>query len=84
MSDARRRHDRGRCIDELLAEQQPAHRRRAFRATARAARRLPAQARYYRDLIPLDASRGRGEQYAFEVDLDHAPAARPASARVTR
>jgi Fe-S-cluster-containing dehydrogenase component/DMSO reductase anchor subunit len=30
---------------------------------------LPAQARYYRDLIPL-AQPGPGQQYGFEVDLD--------------
>jgi formate dehydrogenase iron-sulfur subunit len=30
---------------------------------------VPAQARYYRDLIPLDRP-GPGQQYAFEVDLD--------------
>jgi Fe-S-cluster-containing dehydrogenase component/DMSO reductase anchor subunit len=30
---------------------------------------LPAQARYYRDLIPLDRPRP-GQQYAFEVNLD--------------
>ncbi len=30
---------------------------------------LPAQARYYRDLIPLDRP-GPGQQYGFEVDLD--------------
>ena len=31
--------------------------------------RLPAQARYYHDLIPA-AKPGLGEQYAFAVDLD--------------
>lgn len=30
---------------------------------------LPAQSKYYRDLIPLEAPKP-GEQYAFEVDLD--------------
>src|SRR6478735_7329844 len=30
---------------------------------------LPAQAKYYRDLIPLERPKA-GEQYAFEVDLD--------------
>src|SRR5690606_1285795 len=30
---------------------------------------LPAQARYYKDLIPL-GSPGPGEQYSFQVDLD--------------
>src|SRR5262245_13294311 len=29
----------------------------------------PVQARYYRDLIPLEMP-GPGEQYAFEVDMD--------------
>src|SRR4051812_30519417 len=29
----------------------------------------PLQAKYYRDLIPLEAPRP-GQQYAFEVDLD--------------
>jgi formate dehydrogenase iron-sulfur subunit len=55
-------------IDELLADQ------RELSAAARFARQhdhhgLPAQAKYYRDLIPLSAPRP-GEQYAFEVDLD--------------
>ena len=30
---------------------------------------FPAQARYYRDLIP-SSKPGRGQQYAFAVDLD--------------
>ncbi len=55
-------------IDELLAEQQ------SLTAVARFARQhenggVPAQARYYRELIPLDKPRP-GEQYAFGVDLD--------------
>jgi Fe-S-cluster-containing dehydrogenase component/DMSO reductase anchor subunit len=55
-------------IDELIAEQ------KSLTAAARFARvheqhALPAQARYYRDLIPLHAP-GPGQQYAFEVDLD--------------
>jgi formate dehydrogenase iron-sulfur subunit len=55
-------------IDELLAEQQQ------LTAVERFARQherdaLPAQARYYRDLIPLTKP-ARGEQYAFAVDLD--------------
>jgi formate dehydrogenase iron-sulfur subunit len=55
-------------IDELLDEQQ------RLTAVERFARRheegaLPAQARYYRDLIPLARPRP-GEQYAFAVDLD--------------
>ena len=33
------------------------------------AERAPAQAKYYRDLIPFEKPRP-GEQYAFEVDLD--------------
>jgi Fe-S-cluster-containing dehydrogenase component/DMSO reductase anchor subunit len=55
-------------IDDLLAEQQ------VLTAVERFARKhernvLPAQARYYRDLIPLSKP-GAGEQYAFGVDLD--------------
>ena len=55
-------------IDELLAEQQ------SLTAVERFARQherdaLPAQARYYRELIPLDKPQP-GEQYAFGVDLD--------------
>ena len=55
-------------IDELLDEQQ------RLTAVDRFARRheqhaLPAQARYYRDLIP-STKPGAGEQYAFAVDLD--------------
>ena len=55
-------------IDELLAEQQrltPVERfaRRHDRAD------FPAQARYYRDLIP-SALPARQQQYAFGVDLD--------------
>lgn len=55
-------------IDELLAEQ------RSLTAVAQFSRlheshELPAQARYYRNLLPLAAPRP-GEQYAFEVDLD--------------
>ena len=59
--------DEGRTlIDDLLAEQQlPVARfsRKHERHT------LPAQAKYYRDLIPL-SSPAAGEQYAFAVDLD--------------
>ena len=43
--------------------------RRALFACARRRKRRPLQARYYRDLIPLNAPK-QGEQYAFEVDLD--------------
>lgn len=55
-------------IDELLAQQ------KSLTAVARFADihqqdALPAQARYYRDLIPLNKP-ARGQQYAFEVDLD--------------
>ena len=55
-------------IDELLTEQQ------SLTAVERFARKhedgsLPAQARYYRDLIPLDKPKA-DEQYAFGVDLD--------------
>jgi len=55
-------------IDELLAEQG------SLTAVERFAQKherhaLPAQARYYRDLIPLQKPRP-GEQYAFAVDLD--------------
>jgi len=55
-------------VDELLAEQQ------TLTAVERFARKheqhdLPAQAKYYRDLIPL-AKPQPGEQYAFTVDLD--------------
>ena len=55
-------------LDDLLAEQQ------ALTAVQRFSRQhdreaLPAQARYYRDLIPLTKPQP-GEQYAFAVDLD--------------
>lgn len=55
-------------IDVLLNEQ------RSLTAVTAFARRHdeglpPDQARYYRDLVPLDAPRP-GEQYGFEVDLD--------------
>jgi formate dehydrogenase iron-sulfur subunit len=55
-------------IDELLAQQ------KSLTAVARFAEMheqnaLPAQARYYRDLIPLQKPMP-GEQYAFEIDLD--------------
>lgn len=55
-------------IDELLAEQQ---RLTAVDQFARAHVRPspPAQAKYYRNLIPLAKPRA-GEQYAFLVDLD--------------
>jgi len=55
-------------IDELLEEQQ------RLTAVERFSRQhegngLPAQAKVYRDLIPLNAPKA-GQQYAFEVDLD--------------
>lgn len=55
-------------IDELLEEQQ------RLTAVERFAKKhdrheIPAQSRYYRDLIPITAP-GAGEQYAFAVDLD--------------
>jgi Fe-S-cluster-containing dehydrogenase component/DMSO reductase anchor subunit len=55
-------------LDELLDEQ------RSLTAVAKFARaherhELPAQARHYRDLIPLSKPQA-GQQYAFEVDLD--------------
>ena len=55
-------------IDELLAEQQQ------LTAVERFAQKherdaLPAQARYYRELIPLEKPQP-GEQYGFAVDLD--------------
>lgn len=55
-------------IDELLEEQQ------RLTAVERFSRKhdqhsLPAQAKYYRDLIPLTQPMA-GQQYAFEVDLD--------------
>src|SRR6266542_2974885 len=55
-------------IDDLLEEQQ---RLTAVERFARKHERhdLPAQARYYRDLIPLERPVA-GEQYAFAVDLD--------------
>ncbi len=55
-------------IDDLIADQRTLTAVTKF--SARHERHeLPAQARYYRDLIPLHAPRP-GEQYAFEVDLD--------------
>ena len=55
-------------IDELLAQQ------RSLTAVTQFARRhdqheLPAQAKFYRDLLPLAAPQP-GQQYAFEVNLD--------------
>lgn len=55
-------------IDELLAEQQrlTAAERFAWRHERQV---IPAQAKLYRELLPTHAP-GRGEQYAFAVDLD--------------
>ena len=55
-------------IDELLAEQ---HRMTVVERFARKHDRgdVPAQARYYQDLIPSSRP-GPGQQYAFAVDLD--------------
>jgi Fe-S-cluster-containing dehydrogenase component/DMSO reductase anchor subunit len=55
-------------IDELLAEQ------RSLTAVERFSQKheradFPAQAKYYRDLIPLSKP-APGQQYAFEVNLD--------------
>ena len=55
-------------IDELLVEQQKLTPVDRF-AQHHERGRLPVQAQYYRDLIPLTQP-GRGQQYAFEVDLD--------------
>jgi formate dehydrogenase iron-sulfur subunit len=64
-------------IDELLAQQKSLGSPGSSLASSAVTRfsdlhdqqALPAQARYYRDLIPLNKPRP-GEQYAFEVDLD--------------
>ena len=55
-------------IDELLAEQKRLTPVERF-AQKHDSADLPAQARYYRDLIP-SSKPGRGQQYAFAVDLD--------------
>lgn len=55
-------------IDELLVDQQRLTAVGQF-AKKNARHELPAQARYYRALIPLTKP-ARGEQYAFAVDLD--------------
>ncbi|MEA3209019.1 MAG: formate dehydrogenase iron-sulfur subunit [Chthoniobacter sp.] len=55
-------------IDELLAEQQRLTAVERF-AQKHERHALPAQARYYQDLIPLSKPQP-GEQYAFGVDLD--------------
>src|SRR5207244_2712135 len=55
-------------LDSLLREQQTLTAVDRF-AKKHEACEVPAQARYYRDLIPLEKPRP-GHQYAFEVDLD--------------
>ena len=55
-------------IDELLAEQKRLTPVERF-AQKHDSADFPAQARYYRDLIP-SSKPGRGQQYAFAVDLD--------------
>ena len=55
-------------VDELLADQQRLTAVERF-SRAHAAHASPAQAKHYRDLIPLTAP-ALGEQYAFEVELD--------------
>src|ERR1044071_186848 len=55
-------------LDELLDEQQTLTAVQRF-ADKHDRHEVPAQAKYYRDLIPLAKPRP-GEQYAFTVDLD--------------
>src|SRR5438552_12964568 len=55
-------------IDELLAEQRRLTPVERFAHCEKQAL-IPAQAKYYRDLIPLSKPQP-GQQYAFEVDLD--------------
>src|SRR3954453_20085432 len=55
-------------IEALLEEQQSLSAVERF-AEKHDAGAVPAQARYYRDLLPATAP-GPGQQYAFEVDLD--------------
>ena len=55
-------------LDKLLEDQQQLTAVERF-SQKHATDQEPTQARYYRDLIPLTRP-GKGEQYAFEVDLD--------------
>jgi len=55
-------------IDKLLADQRELSAVTRF-SRQHARQEIPAQAKYYRDLIPLSLPK-KGEQYAFEVDLD--------------
>ena len=61
-------HDQRTLIDDLLAEQQKLTAVDRF-SRLHETNGLPAQAKYYRDLIPLTKPQP-GQQYAFEVDLD--------------
>ena len=56
-------------IDELLNEQRQLSAVDRFSRNHNSGDQGPAQARYYRDLIPREGP-GAGEQYAFSVDLD--------------
>ena len=60
--------DQRTLIDDLLAEQQTLTAVDRF-SQLHATSGIPAQAKYYRDLIPLTKPQP-GQQYAFEVDLD--------------
>jgi len=55
-------------IDQLLADQQSLTAVERF-SQIHDREESPAQEKYYKDLIPLSKP-GKGEQYAFEVDLD--------------
>jgi formate dehydrogenase iron-sulfur subunit len=63
-------------IDDLLGEQQLLTPVASF-SRQHELHTVPAQQKYYRDLIPL-TSPGPGEQYAFAVDWMLAPVARRA------
>jgi Fe-S-cluster-containing dehydrogenase component/DMSO reductase anchor subunit len=73
-SNGLRGHDEPQDLDGLSIVDRYIRQQQTMTAVDRFARSheddlLPAQARYYRDLIPLTTPRP-GEQYAFEVDLD--------------
>ena len=55
-------------IDQLLADQQSLSAVEAF-SQKHDSGEVPAQEKYYKDLLPIRPP-NRGEQYAFEVDLD--------------
>lgn len=63
------RTDSWRLIDQLLAEQRQLTVVERFAEAPRPVADEPAQAKYYRELIPL-ARPLAGEQYAFTVELD--------------